>query len=255
MRPVALAAVLTLAVPMVGLTVGRGARSATGQASTDHPAGTTNAAAIVSRCAEAMGGERRVRAVRSLRAEVVYTDHGDAPVVHEVLRPNRYRAESAGRYVAIFDGARASYRSLNPGQSAGGLMFVPAEDLADFEADIAWLFPAFFDHPAEYIGTSERAGTLCHGLRVKLPRGATMTYLIDASTGLVKVIAADLTIRGNAVHLEREWREHRVVQGIRYPGSMTYQGRDKTVQIALVRSVVFNPPLDESRLRVPAQEK
>jgi hypothetical protein len=202
-----------------------------------------------------MGGERRVRAVRSLRAEVVYTDHGDAPVVHEVLRPNRYRAESAGRYVAIFDGARASYRSLNPGQSAGGLMFVPAEDLADFEADIAWLFPAFFDHPAEYIGTSERAGTLCHGLRVKLPRGATMTYLIDASTGLVKVIAADLTIRGNAVHLEREWREHRVVQGIRYPGSMTYQGRDKTVQIALVRSVVFNPPLDESRLRVPAQEK
>lgn len=214
-------------------------------------AGTLDAATLVARCAEAMGGEARIRAIRSLRVEMVYPDHGDTPVVQEIRRPNRFRSERAGSHVTVFDGARASRQRLAPGASAAPTL-VPAEELADFEVEIAWLFPAFFDHPAEYVGTSEQAGARCHGLRVRLPLGATVTYFIDAASGLVKAIAAEVPLKGKTFQVTREWRDYRTVQGLRYPAGITYKGRDGATHVAAFQSVTFDPALDESRLRVQA---
>jgi len=210
-----------------------------------------DAASVVARCAEAMGGRAAIESLRSLRVEVVYPDHGEAPISHEVRRPHQFRTESEGRYVLVFDGSRASYRDLDPAKTGRSPVSLPPEQLADLDVDIAWLVPAFFDYPSEYLGTDRSRGVLCHKLAVSLPLGARAVYFLDASTNLVRTIAVDVTLGGKPFHAERDWVDYRVVQGIRYPGGMTYAGRDKTTRTAVIRSVVFNPALDEARFRVP----
>jgi hypothetical protein len=208
------------------------------------------AAIVVADCAKAMGGEARIRALRTLRVEVVFGDHGDAPIVYEIRRPNQYRIESAGRYVTRFDGRQASQQRLDPSHPSAAPVLMPASVMADVDLEIAWLVPAFFDYPAESLGAADVAGRRCDRLRVTLPFGARVTYAIDAATHLVHVISVDAVLDGKPFHTERQWTDYRDVDGLRYPGAMTYQGRDQRPKAAVIRAVLLNPPLPESRFAV-----
>lgn len=218
-----------------------------GSATPEWPVTTTTA--VVAGCAKAMGGEGRIRALRTLRVEVVYTDHGDKPIVYEIRRPNRYRIESPGRYVTRFDGRQASRQRLDRTPLAPPVLMRAAE-MADVDLEIAWLVPAFFDYPAESLGAMEVSGRRCHQLRVTLPLGATVTYAIDTDTFLIHQISVDATVDGTPFHAERQWTAYREVDGLRYPGAITYQGRDRAVKTALIRAVVWNPSLPDSRFVV-----
>ncbi len=85
----------------------------------------TEPASIIAKCTEAMGGAARIKAVRTLRLEVVYPDHGASAVLHEIRRPNLIRTERAGDYVAVFDGPE----SLVLSTAAAAKFFGPADPL------------------------------------------------------------------------------------------------------------------------------
>jgi len=217
----------------------------------------TEAASIIAKCAEAMGGVAKIKDIRTLRTEVVYPDHGASVVLHEIRRPNLIRTERPGEYVAIFDGrngAMLEYDSAKPGQPPVP-QDLPAEATRGFETDLVWFFPSFFDFPAEYAGIVESNGAKCHKLITTLPLGTRAEYLVDARTSLVKTIALDETFQGKTFHMEREWLDLKSVQGIIYPSRMTYMGRGGKPAVAEIRKIEFNPVLSEDRFRIPAGAK
>jgi hypothetical protein len=215
------------------------------------------AASIIAKCAEAMGGAAKIKDIRTLRAEVVYPDHDAAAILHEIRRPNQIRTERRGEYVAIFDGRRGAmlkYDPAKPGQ-APVPQDLPAEAARGFETDLVWFFPSFFDFPAEYGGIVESKGAKCHKLITRLPLGTRAEYLVDARTYIVKTIAVDETYQGQTFHMQREWLDFKSVQGIIYPSRMTYPGRDGKTATAELKKIEFNPVLSEDRFKIHARAK
>jgi len=230
------------------------ARTSGGVETTSSAVEQTEAASIMAKCAEAMGGAARIKAIRTVLLEVVYPDHGASAVLHEIRRPNQIRTERPGEYVAKFDGRRGAmlkYDPARPGQPPVP-QDLPAEASRGFETDLVWFFPSFFDFPAEYAGIVDSNGTKCHKLVVTLPLGTRAVYLVDTRTYLVKTIAVDETYQGQTFHMEREWLDLRSVQGIIYPSRMTYPGRDGKTATAEIKRIEFNPGLAEERFKAPA---
>jgi len=209
---------------------------------------------IIAKCAEAMGGMSRIKAVRTLRLEVVYPDHDASAVLHEIRLPNQIRTERPGEYVAIFDGRTGvllKYDPAKPGQPPVP-QDLPAEAARGFETDLGWFFPLFFNLPAEYAGIVESNGEKCYKLIVSLPLGTRAEYLIDPRTYMVKTVAVDETFQGQTFHMEREWLDFKSVQGIIYPSRMTYPGRDGKMATARLQKIEFNPVLAEDRFKIQA---
>jgi hypothetical protein len=162
-------------------------------------------------------------------------------VILELRLPNRIRSERPGDYIATFDGKTPVYLKYDPAKPGQPPVpqDLPVEAARGFEIDLVWFFPLFFELPAEYAGIVESNGTKCHKLIVPLPLGTRAEYLIDARTYLVKTIAADETYQGNTYHMERDWLDLEPIQGIFYPGRMTYPGRGGTQATAEIRKVEF----------------
>ena len=201
----------------------------------------TDAASIIAKCAEAMGGAARIKAVREIRIEIVYPDHGSAPVITEIRLPNRIRSERPGSFISGFDGKTPMllmYDPAKPGQPPVP-QDLPPEAARGFEIDLVWFFPLFFEYPAEYAGIVESKGTTCHRIIASLPLGSKAEYRIDARTSLVRSIAAEETFQGQTFHMEREWLDLVPVQGILYPRRMTYPGRNGAQATAEINSVEF----------------
>jgi hypothetical protein len=226
-------AVITLGIALCLAAAGTSAWS---------PAQQTEAASIIAKCAEAMGGAARIKAVRTVRLEIVYPDHGASAVITEISLPNRIRSERPGNFISSFDGKTPvllEYDPAKPGQPPVPRE-LPAEAARGFEIDLVWFFPLFFEFPTEYAGIVESNGTKCHKLIASLPLGTRAEYLIDARTYLVKTIAADETFQGRTFHMEREWLDPKPVQGILYPCRMTYPGRGGKQATAEIKKVEFN---------------
>jgi hypothetical protein len=212
------------------------------------------AAPVIAKCAEAMGGAAGLKAVRTLRLEVVYPDHDATPVLHEIRLPNRLRTERPGEYVAVFDGRRGAMLKYDPAKvgQPPAAQAIPEGAERGFESDLVWFYPLFFEYPAEYAGLMDSKGTKCHRLVVTLPLGTRAEYLVDAQTYQVKAAAVDETFQGKTYHMEREWLDLRPVQGVPYPNRMSYPGRGGRTAVAEIKKVEFNPVLAEDRFKVPA---
>jgi len=200
---------------------------------------------LIQECAQAMGGVETIDALETLRLVQRFPDH--AGLIHsEIMRPNRLRMGDS----LVFDGERASWL---PDMSPDGTLLVPQEEWKDFEVDIAWYVPAFFDHPAEYLGMETVDGIETHILQVTLPLGGVMTYNLDAQTYLVHRASALVILYGEEYRPERTFSDYRMVDGVLYPHAFTYSGRDGVeVLTATMESVEFNIPLDDERFSVPA---
>lgn len=204
---------------------------------------------VLARCADALGGADRIAAVRTLRFSVSYPDSA-ALVVNEISRPSRIRTEAG--YILVFDGARAGFLKGAPASDGidPGPLLLAEESWKDFEVDIAFLFPAFFDHEAEYAGAETVAGTTYHALKVALPLGAGMTYYLDGATFLPSRMVADVPSRGAVYHPERVVGDYRETAGVLFPRTFTSTGWGEKGRATVV-SVEVNPPLGDERFEPP----
>lgn len=208
---------------------------------------------IVARTAEAMAGERGMENLKTLRIRMVYPDH-ELPVVTEVSRPNRMRSEGGHGSVIVFDGARAAFLKRPPAADGTpqGPALIEAAYLRDLELDIAFVFPAFFDHPPEYLGRETIDGIETHKLGVTLPMGVRTTYFIDAERYLPVKLVADVTIDGTEYHPGRIFQDYANQGGMRYPRAVRYWWMPDSVETAVVERVEINPPLSTDRFVIPA---
>lgn len=210
---------------------------------------TQSASEIVARCADAMGGMEAIQAVATLRVAAVYPDHGAGPIVSEIKRPNLIRTRWT-----VFDGHRGALlaRTGKDGQPLPPEL-IPADELKDFEVDVAWVIPAFFEHPADYLGVEAVDGREAHVLRVGLPLGATMTYFVDRDTSLVVKAAADVELRGTKYHMERAFSDHEPAGGVLFPRTFTYPGRHGETQHGSIAAIQVNVALPQDSFRLPAE--
>ncbi len=208
---------------------------------------------IVARVAEAMTGAERTEDLRTLRVRMVYPDH-DYPVVTELSRPNRMRTEGVGSYVLVFDGERGAFLERPPAEDGTpqGPELIDPNYLRDLELDIAFIFPAFFDHPSEYLGLEVIEGVETHKLGVVLPLGIRMNYFIDAGSYLPLKVLADVTVDGTEYQPGRVFKDYEDWGGIQYPRTVTYWWLPDNVETAVVDLVEVNVDLGEDRFAIPA---
>jgi len=207
---------------------------------------------IVARAARAMAGSGRIEDVKTLRVTMVYPDH-EYPVVTEIARPNRMRTRG-GSNVVVFDGQRGAFLERPPAADGTpqGPELIEPKYVKDFELDIAFLFPAFFDHPSEYLGHETVEGVDAHKLRVVLPLGIRTTYFVDAESYLPIKVTADVTIDGTEYHPGRIFRDYQDQGGLKYPRAVKYWWTADKVETAVVELVEVNVPLGEDRFTIPA---
>lgn len=197
---------------------------------------------LITECVQAMGGIEKIDKLETLRLTYLWPDHG--LIRYEIKRPNLVRM---GDNLA-FDGKQAFW--INADGTRGEM--VPEEEWKDFEMDIAWYVPAFFDYPAEYMGTEIVDDIETHKLQVTLPLGAVMTYNLDAQTYLIYRASSDVTIGDKEYHYERMYSDYRLVDGILYPHAFTYAGRDGVeVLTATMVKLEFNTPLGDELFSIP----
>jgi hypothetical protein len=201
------------------------------------PTTPTTTESLIDECATAMGGFEKIDSLQTMRFSQYLPDHGGISK-YEIKRLNLVRL---GDQVA-FDGERAFWLTKDDP--------IPQEEWQDFEVDIAWYIPAFFDYPAEYLGTEVVDDIETQKLQVALPLGAVMTYYLDAETHLIYKAVANFTINGTEYHPERTYRDYQLSGGIIYPHAFTYEGRDG-VFTATFLNIEFNIPLEDERFSDP----
>lgn len=208
---------------------------------------------IVARTAEAMAGAGRIEDLKTLRVGMEYADH-DYPVITELSRPNRMRTEGVGSYVLVFDGERGAFleRPLAEDGTPQGPELIDPKYLRDLELDIAFIFPAFFDHPSEYLGLELAEGVETHKLAVVLPLGIRMTYFIDADSYLPLKVLAEVTVDGTEYQPGRVFTDYEDWGGLQYPRNVTHWWFPDKVETAVVDLVEVNVPLGEDRFTIPA---
>lgn len=208
---------------------------------------------VVARAARAMAGSGRIEDVKTLRVTMVYPDH-EYPVVTEIARPNRMRTWG-GKHLVVFDGERGAFLERPPAEDGTprGPELIDPKYVKDFELDIAFLFPAFFDHPSEYLGRETIEGVEAHKLGVVLPLGIRTTHFVDAESCPPFKVTADLTIDGTEYHPGRVFKDYQDHGGIKYPRTVTYWWMADKVQTASVELVEVNVPLGEDRFTIPPE--
>ena len=201
------------------------------------PTTPTTTEFLIDECATAMGGIEKIDSLQTMRFSQYLPDHGGISK-YEIKRPNLIRL---GDQVAS-DGERAFWLTKDDP--------IPQEEWQDFEVDIAWYIPAFFDYPAEYLGTEVVDDIETQKLQVTLPLGAVMTYYLDAETHLIYKAVANFTINGTEYHPERIYSDYQLSGEIIYPHAFTYEGRDG-VFTATFLNIEFNIPLEDERFSDP----
>ncbi len=200
---------------------------------------------IISRCAAAMGGIHNINNIKTIRTHRVYPDHGEHPLIFEMKRPNLSR--HAGGKV-VFDGKRACWIRGVDGDSKPELVD-PAE-WKDYELEIAYVFPAIFEYPSEFIGIESIDRREFYKLRVNLPLGATITYFIDNETSLIVKTEANFKINNTEINAYRDYFDYREVNDFYFPHGFTYGSRFGQIK-GWVESYEINIPFTDDYFRIP----
>lgn len=210
--------------------------------------------AIVARAWKAMFGERQNKDIQSIYVEGHF--HGRlAPSRIFVKRPNLFRNENEGGVLA-FDGRRAAWVKREPDKDGSPRQpeLIKPEQWRHFEVDIALVFPAFFDHPAELQAIEKANGADAYRLRVQLPLGGSVTYFVDCASFLVTRRLVDWDGDPAAEPWENLIAGYTNYDGILFPDGYSYAGREGREK-GLYRNVRFNVDPADELFRIPDELK
>lgn len=209
---------------------------------------------VIRRAWKAMFGDLHNEDVRSLYVEGYF--HGaTVPNRMTVKRPNLFRNETTSG-VLVFDGTRAAWVTRAPDKAGNprGPELIEPTSWRHFEVDIALVFPAFFDHPAELKGIVNVGGSDAYELLVPLPLGGLVTYFVDSESFLVTRRLVQWDGAGDAELWENTvdgWLE---ADGIRFPDGYVFEGSHGKEK-GLYKNVRVNVRPDDRMFRIPEELK
>ena len=204
---------------------------------------------IVGRAWKAMFGERLDKDIRSIYVEGFF--HGrTVPSRMTLRRPNLFRNETPSG-ILVFDGKRAAWATREPDEKGNprGPELIEPKYWRHFEVDIALLFPAFFDYPAEFMGSEKVNGTDAYKLHVALPQGGSVTYFVDRKSFLVtrRLVCWDGDPKDSWENLLDGYTNH---DGILFPDGYSFTG-SKGLEKGYYKNVRFNIDPADELFRIP----
>ena len=215
--------------------------------------------AIVAKHVAARGGREALAALSTLRmaGRATAGPGHEAIVSREIARPGRIRTEfvfqgTTGVYA--WDGSEGWQVSPLDGDFEPRPLTAEAAAASAEQADIEgplvdWKAKG---HALELVGSAALAGGRAHELKLTLRSGAVRRVFVDAATGFVVRTESTRTLRGHQVTIETDFGDYRETGGVRFARSIELgaQGRPRRLRV-VVDQVEVNPPLDDSRFRMP----
>jgi len=214
---------------------------------------------ILAKHVAARGGRDALAALRTLRmsGRASAGPGREALVTREIARPGRIRTEFAFQGttgVYAWDGSEGFQVSPLDGDFEPRPLTAEAAAASAEQADVEgplvdWKAKG---HALELVGSAALAGGRAHELRLTLRSGAVRRVFVDATTGLVARIESTRDLPGRAVTLEADFGDYRETGGVRFAHRIEIgvRGRPRRL-LVVVDQVEVNPPLDDSRFRVP----
>jgi hypothetical protein len=208
---------------------------------------------IVGKAWKAMFGERTDKEIQSIYVEGYF--HGAAvPSRMTVKRPNLFRNENRAG-ILVFDGRRAAWVKREPdkdGKPRDPELIQP-EYWRHFEVDIAMVFPAFFEYPAELQESEMVNGADAYKLHVALPLGGSVTYFVDSKSLLVtrRLVCWDGDPKDSWENLIDGYTNH---DGILFPDGYSFTG-NKGLEKGYYRNVRFNIDPKDGLFKIPEELK
>jgi len=208
---------------------------------------------IVGKAWKAMFGERLDKEIRSIYVEGFFHAR-TVPSRMTIRRPNLFRNETPSG-ILVFDGRRAAWATREPDEKGNprGPELIEPKYWRHFEVDIATLFPAFFDHPAEFKGIEKVNGADAYKLHVALPLGGSVTYFVDSKSFLVtrRLVYWDGDPKDSWENLIDGYTNH---DGILFPDGYSFTG-SKGLEKGYYRNVRFNIDPKDELFKIPEELK
>ena len=215
---------------------------------------------IIAKHVAARGGMDKLKSVQSLRmsGRMTMGPGIEAPVSVEVKRPHRMRMEmqfqgmtaiqaydgTSGWSIMPF-GGRTDAQPMSPDDVK------EAEDMADMDGVLVDYKAK--GHTVELVGKDKVEGTDAYKLKVKLKNGDERYVFLEAESFMEIRNEGKRKIRGSDVEVEASFGDFKEVGGTMFPHSIeqAMKGSPQKQSITIDK-IDINPPLDESRFKMPA---
>ncbi|HEX9187257.1 MAG TPA: hypothetical protein VGB87_09305 [Vicinamibacteria bacterium] len=212
---------------------------------------------LIAKSYEARGGLDRLKAIQSIRMSARMTmGPMDLPMVVEMKRPNRFRADvtvQGAAAVQAFDGTTAwGISPMGTGQ-AEAMPAEAAKEMAN-QADIDGALADYKakGHQVELVGREKVEGSDAWKLKLTRKDGEVEYHFLDCESHLPIRVEAKRTIRGTQIEGESTIGDYKEVGGLLWPHSIQNgaKGRPER-QTVTVDKIEVNPAIDDARFTMP----
>jgi len=214
---------------------------------------------IIAKNVQARGGLEKLKAVKSLRTTVKFSDGSfRAEFRQENKRPGKVREEFIVQGMAqiqAYDGKTGWQISLFSGRKDPDLM--SADDMKSLvvDGDIDGPLVDYKEkgHKAELVGHDSMEGTECFKIKLSMKNGDVRYYYLDTDSYLELKIEVQTTIRGALQESELYYGDYEQVSGIYYPFAVeqAQKGSSSRQQFS-VEKIEQNVDLDDTLFVMPA---
>jgi hypothetical protein len=221
------------------------------------PAAAQTVDELIAKSYDARGGLDKLKAIQSIRMSARMTmGPMDLPMVVEMKRPNRFRADvtvQGAAAVQAYDGTTAwGISPMGTGQ-AEPMPAEAAKEMAN-QADIDGALADYKakGHQVELVGREKVEGSDAWKLKLTRKDGEVEYYFLDAESHLPIRVEARRTIRGTEIEGESTIGDYKEVGGLLWPYSIQNgaKGRPER-QTVTVDKIEVNPVIDDARFTMP----
>ena len=214
---------------------------------------------IIAKNIQARGGLEKLKAVKSLRTTVKFSDGSfRAEFRQENKRPGKVREEFIVQGMAqiqAYDGKTGWQISPFSGRRDPDLM--SADDMKSLivDGDIDGPLVDYKEkgHKAELVGHDSMEGTDCFKIKLSMKNGDVRYYYLDTDSYLELKVEVQTTIRGALQESELYYGDYEQVKGVYYPFAVeqAQKGSSSRQQFS-VEKIEQNVDLNDALFAMPA---
>lgn len=221
-------------------------------------AGAQTVDEIIAKNIQARGGLEKLKAVKSLRTTVKFSDGSfRAEFLQENKRPGKVREEFIVQGMAqiqAYDGKTGWQISPFSGRKDPDLLSQDDMKSLIVDGDIDGPLVDYKEkgHKAELVGHDSMEGTDCFKIKLSMKNGDVRYYYLDTDSYLELKIEVQTTIRGALQESELYYGDYEQVNGIYYPFAVeqAQKGSSSRQQLS-VEKIEQNVGLDDALFAMP----
>lgn len=214
---------------------------------------------IIAKNVQARGGREKLKAVKSLRTTVRFSDGSfRAEFRQENKRPGKVREEfiiQGMAQIQAYDGKTGWQISPFSGRREPDLLSQDDMKSLIVDGDIDGPLVDYKEkgHKAELVGHDSMEGTDCFKIKLSMKNGDVRYYYLDTDSYLELKVEVQTTIRGALQESELYYGDYEQVNGVFYPFAVeqAQKGNSSRQQFS-VEKIEQNVDLDDALFVMPA---